>query len=53
MAYVLSLRPPGGPRTWTVVDCAYKTVQPVGTPMARAEVAAERVGEESSYLRPT
>lgn len=29
MAYVLPLRAPGGPRTWTVVDCAYKTVEPV------------------------
>ena len=29
MAYVVSARPPGGDRTWTVVDGLYRTVVPV------------------------
>ena len=29
MAYVVSARPPGGGRTWTVVDGSYRTVAPV------------------------
>ena len=29
MAYVVSARPPGGDRTWTVVDGSYRTVVPV------------------------
>ena len=29
MAYVVSARPPGGGRTWTVVDGTYRTVAPV------------------------
>jgi integrase len=29
VAYVVSARPPGGRRTWTVVDGAYRTVAPV------------------------
>ncbi|MFI7707377.1 tyrosine-type recombinase/integrase [Nonomuraea sp. NPDC049480] len=29
MAYRLMVRPPGGSRTWTVVDAAYRTVSPV------------------------
>ena len=29
MAYVVSVRPPGGGRTWTVVDGSYRTVAPV------------------------
>ena len=29
MAYVVSARPPGGVRTWTVVDGSYRTVAPV------------------------
>ena len=29
MAYSLAVRPSGGPRTWTVVDAAYRTVAPV------------------------
>jgi len=29
VAYVVSARPPGGGRTWTVVDGSYRTVAPV------------------------
>jgi hypothetical protein len=29
VAYVVSARPPGGSRTWTVVDESYRTVAPV------------------------
>jgi Phage integrase, N-terminal SAM-like domain len=29
VAYVVSARPPGGGRTWTVVDGSYRTVVPV------------------------
>lgn len=29
MAYSITAKPPGGQGTWTVVDCAYRTVAPV------------------------
>ena len=29
VAYGLAVRPPGGVRTWTVVDASYQTVGPV------------------------